>query len=95
MKKNCWEVMKCGREDVDHSIDGLGLCPTVEEVKLDGIHDGKNGGRSCWMVAGTYCGGLIQGTYAQKHKSCILCDFYKLVRKDEGLDFKFLVMNNR
>jgi hypothetical protein len=43
------------------------------------------------MIAGTLCGGKVQGDYAQKYKSCINCEFYKLVKKEEGLDFKMLV----
>ena len=91
MKKNCWEVMECDWQPDDIKKDKLGVCPAVEDSRFNGLHGGKNAGRTCWMIAGTLCGGKVQGTYAQKYKSCIECEFYKLVKKEEGLDFKMLV----
>lgn len=35
------------------------------------------GGRFCYLVAGTLCGGEVQGEYALKIDSCRVCDFYK------------------
>jgi hypothetical protein len=81
--------MECGWHPDD--IDRIGICPAVVDSKFDRVHDGKNAGRACWMIAGTLCGGKVQGTYAQKQKSCITCNFYQLVKKEEGLDFKMLV----
>lgn len=80
---NCWEFKKCGREYGGENADSLGVCPAHTEKKLDGIHGGRNAGRSCWVIAGTFCGGKVQGTFAEKEKSCLSCDFYKLVRRDE------------
>lgn len=31
----------------------------------------------CWQVAGTYCGGQVQGTFAQKIGGCENCEVYK------------------
>ena len=56
--------------------------------RLDGEHDGRNAGRACWAIAGTFCGGKVQGTFAEKEKSCLACAFYKLVRKEEYGKFK-------
>ena len=39
-------------------------------------------------MAGTYCGGKEQGTFAQKFHNCETCDFYLSVKKEEGLQFK-------
>ncbi|MBI5187658.1 MAG: hypothetical protein HZA07_01095 [Nitrospirae bacterium] len=83
MKKNCWEFKKCGRELGGAHVKELGICPATTEKRLDGIHDGKNAGRSCWVVAGTFCNGEVQGTFATKYKSCEMCDFYRLVREKE------------
>lgn len=33
-------------------------------------------GHSCWAIAGTLCGGVVQGTEAQKEGSCIRCKTY-------------------
>lgn len=87
-RKNCWEVMACGRGPEEHKKTGRQPCPAATDKKLDGTHGGKNAGRACWVLAGTFCGGKPQGSFAQKFTDCSLCDFYKLVRKEEG--FKFI-----
>jgi len=87
MKKNCWEFKNCGRHDGGAHVHDLGICPAAVEKKLDGIHDGNNAGRACWVVAGTLCKGMVQGSFAQKYKNCEVCDFYQGVRKEEGSRF--------
>lgn len=37
-------------------------------------------GMECWRVAGTMCGGKVQGTFAQKLANCMDCDYYKKVK---------------
>ncbi len=85
---NCWEYKKCGREPGGSRVSELGVCPATVEKRLDGIHGGKNAGRACWVVAGTFCGGQVQGTFAQKYKNCEKCDFYQLVKREEYPEFK-------
>ncbi len=87
MKKNCWEVKKCGREP-GGVHEELGVCPSATEKKLHGSHGGTNAGRACWVVAGTMCEGEVQGTFAKKYESCEKCDFYKLVVEEEGKQFQ-------
>ena len=82
-KLNCWEFKKCGREPGGAHTADLGICPATVEERLDGVHDGKKAGRSCWVLAGTLCKGEVQGTFAQKYKNCEICDFYKLVKSEE------------
>lgn len=82
-KLNCWEFKKCGREPGGAHTSNLGICPATMEQRLDGIHEGTNAGRCCWALAGTLCKGEVQGTFAQKYKSCEMCDFYKLVKSEE------------
>ena len=80
MKRNCWEVMDCGRgPDNTH----VGLCPAADVSVLDGVHDGLNAGRSCWVVAGTLCNGEVSGTFAKKMDNCLVCPFYRQVREEE------------
>lgn len=43
----------------------------------------QHAGRSCWLVAGTLCGGKVQGDFAQKIDSCKACEFYIKVKKGE------------
>ncbi len=82
-KENCWEFMKCGRERRgEHALE-FGVCPAYTERKLDGVHGGENAGRACWAVAGTYCAGKVQGTFAEKETTCLDCDFHKKIRHEE------------
>lgn len=83
-KQNCWEVKKCGREPGGAHVDTLGGCPAATAGNVDGIHGGKNGGRCCWVVVGTLCEGSVQGTFAQKLRNCLACDFHKQVAKEEA-----------
>ena len=84
-KLNCWQVMMCGREIGGNKVSELGVCPAADDDSFDGINDGKCGGRICWAVAGTLCGGCTQGTFREKRSSCLDCDFYCMVQEQEGL----------
>lgn len=88
MKKNCWEFKNCGRHPEGCNIDELGVCPAATDTTHKGINGGKSAGRYCWWVAGTFCGGKPQGTWAQKLTTCSACDFFKQVREEEGDNFK-------
>lgn len=93
MKKlNCWQIKKCGRERGGSKVREMGTCPAAQEQKLNGIHYGENAGRACWVVAGTFCGGKEQGSFAQKYDNCEQCDFYQIVRQEEGLRFRMSTM---
>jgi hypothetical protein len=87
MKLNCWEVQRCGRQAGGINADEFGICPAAGNEKANGINHGKNGGRACWALAGTYCDGTIQATFANKFADCINCSFYKKVLEEEGKDF--------
>jgi two-component system NtrC family sensor kinase len=67
MQTKCWEYMKCGR-DKDSALK----CPSY-----------PNFGRTCWAVAGTFCEGKVQGTFAQKYEDCKKCEFYRMVKNKE------------
>jgi len=88
-KLNCWEFKKCERQPGGKKVHELGVCPSSIEKKLNGVHEGKNGGRACWVIAGTFCGGEQQGSFVNKYANCIKCDFYKLVLDEEGKNFLF------
>ncbi len=87
-KKNCWEVMKCGREPGGMNAEELGVCPASTDSRLEGVHGGKHAGRGCWVIAGTFCDGVVQGTFAQKYKDCTVCEFYRQVRREEGAEYQ-------
>lgn len=82
-KQNCWESKKCGREPGGANTSTLGICAAATTVSLNGSHGGKNGGRACWVVAGTLCGGKVQGTFAAKLANCMACEFYTQVQTEE------------
>ena len=81
---NCWEFKKCGREEGGASVKKAGVCPASTDISSDGINKGKNGGRICWAIAGTFCNDKVQGTFAEKESTCMSCDFYKRVKEEEG-----------
>ena len=83
MKLNCWEHKKCGRQPGGSRAAELGICPVTTHRDLTGAHGGTNAGRACWAVAGSLCGGKIQGTYAQKLSNCWRCDFMNKVKQEE------------
>jgi two-component system NtrC family sensor kinase len=61
----CWEYKKCGRDK-----DATKKCPAQPHF-----------GSVCWVVAGTFCEGKVQGTFAQKYEDCRKCDFYQAAKK--------------
>jgi PAS domain S-box-containing protein len=65
----CWDFTKCGREGGGSKAAELGVCPAWPDH-----------GTSCALVAGTHCGGQVQGSFAQKVDSCASCDFYKITQ---------------
>lgn len=89
-KVNCWEFKKCGREPGGSKVLEFGVCPASISKEHDKCNNGKNAGRFCWIVAGTFCGGNVQGTYASKALNCCVCKFYKQVKQEEGKDFVVL-----
>ena len=62
----------------------LGVCQAAIEARAAGANRGRNGGRACWAIAGTLCGGKVQGSFVAKAASCLQCDFYGLVVQEEG-----------
>jgi hypothetical protein len=63
---NCWEIKKCGREKGGENEKALGVCPAFPDH-----------GHSCWIVAGTFCKGEMQGTFAKKEQLCGICEVYQ------------------
>lgn len=86
-KINCWEYNKCGREPGGINTTNLSICPAATDTSADGINGGKNGGRICWAIAGTMGSKKDQRTPAQNLVSCLICNFFKLVKNEEGDSF--------
>lgn len=85
-KLNCWEYKKCGRQPSGINVAELGVCPAAIEERVDGMNSGKNAGRLCWAIAGTLCFDKVKGTFANRLKTCLDCDFLKLVAREEKLN---------
>nr|MBF0223164.1 MCP four helix bundle domain-containing protein [Desulfobulbaceae bacterium] len=62
---NCWEFKQCGREQGGKNAAVLGVCPAYPDQ-----------GKNCAAIAGTLCGGKVQGSHAQKLANCQKCEFY-------------------
>ncbi len=90
-KMNCWEFKKCGRE-LGGARKDLGVCAAAVEHRLHGVHGGRHAGRACWVVAGTLCGGVVQGTFAAKYRNCEKCDFYQQVKSEEGKGYTLSIL---
>ncbi len=80
--------MKCGREPGGVRVPELGVCRASTDTSADGLNGGKNGGRICWAVAGSYSNLDIPDSTecldAVEKFSCITCAFFGLVEKEES-----------
>jgi len=70
---DCWDVKKCGRIPGGSKVSEFGVCPAYPDS-----------GKHCWNVAGTFCGGNIQGDAAKKRGGCLNCNFYKDRKRQAG-----------
>ena len=84
MGLDCWEFKKCGREPGGAKVHEMGVCPASTMKEAHGLNRGTNGGRACWAVVGTFCGGKVQDSLAMKLHHCVGCDFRELVHTEEG-----------
>lgn len=89
-KLNCWEFKKCGREVGGVNVKSLGVCPAATYVSADGFCEGNNGGRACAYITGTICTGTVNGSFTDKAKDCVKCDFFKTLKKTHPYEFNVL-----
>ena len=73
---HCWEIKGCGRERGGSKVAEFGECPASNQAM----------GHSCWAVAGTLCGGKVQGSFADKEQGCVACEVYERYSRANGLD---------
>lgn len=81
---NCWEINRCGREPGGSNSKTLGSCIAATETRVNGFNQGKNGGRVCWAVAGSFSGEKPQCVFLEKIRHCFFCPFFLQVQKEEG-----------
>jgi hypothetical protein len=72
---NCWEIKNCGRQKGGTKVAELGECIAPKEKM----------GHSCWAIAGTLCGGVVQGAFAQKLTTCMTCSVFKNYNRNCGV----------
>lgn len=87
VRKNCWEVIQCGRQQNGEQANELGVCPAAATSTCDGVNEGIKGGRFCWTVSGTFCSGKEEDTFTKKFMNCLNCSFLKQVNEEEGNNF--------
>jgi len=71
--------MKCGREPGGEKVTELGICRAADEEFFNGINGGKNGGRICFAVAGTFSNDVVQCSCTEKLASCKDCIFFEIL----------------
>ncbi|MFP4433963.1 MAG: two-CW domain-containing protein [Planctomycetota bacterium] len=88
MAENCWEYHNCRRQHGGDRTGELGVCPASQAEECDTVNRGRCAGRYCWRVAGTLCGGDVQGSIAEKMRDCLQCGFLQSVRAEEADHFE-------
>ncbi len=83
---NCWEYLQCGREPGGTRVGDRGVCPATTCAEANGLNGGHNGGRICWAVAGTFCGGKPRESLCEMRRSCMSCRFFDAVLREQGAE---------
>ena len=76
-KVPCWELKNCQRQHGGKKEAEFGMCITYPW-----------GGWHCWALAGTLCGGMVQGSSAQKEGNCQMCQHYIELMQDDPARLK-------
>ncbi|MCI4625801.1 MAG: hypothetical protein L3V56_07545 [Candidatus Magnetoovum sp. WYHC-5] len=77
---NCWEFSDCGRQPGGKNATRRGICPASTLQEANGFLGGKNGGRACAFIIGSFCAATIKGTKKDMTKNCLECDFFLLLK---------------
>jgi hypothetical protein len=92
-KQNCWEIKDCGREPGGKNAQNLGVCPAAMAGEGNGANGGKNRGRICWSVAGTFCDNFELSAFSKEKKSCMDCPIHQQIKKEEGENLQLMLRN--
>ncbi len=60
----------------------LTTCYELKNCKKQDCPCYGKGATRCWQVAGTFCGGKVQGAFAKKYNNCAECDVFKAATSD-------------
>ena len=83
LKINCWEFLNCS-----YGPGSKNPCPSAKDETSNGVNGGKYAGRMCWPMPDTLCFNKPMGSFAEKRDLCFSCDFFHLVKKEEGSNFR-------
>ncbi len=68
------------QEWIDETINRLDChCWETKQCAETNCPAYKNECGRCWLIAGTMCGGEVQGKFADKYNSCTSCEVYQQV----------------
>ncbi len=76
------DVIQHKKLDVKLTNPHLKKCYEIKACDKDDCYCHGKEAMRCWQVAGTFCGGEVQGEFAQKYFSCSECSVYKIATKD-------------
>ena len=82
---NCWDYMNCGNGPEGFNSTKSGACPVAKDNKADGLNNGINGGRLCWVIAENSPLDAIKCSELHLKSSCFSCEFKYKVTAHEGL----------
>ncbi|MBF0357065.1 MAG: hypothetical protein HQL70_00585 [Magnetococcales bacterium] len=83
---NCWDFQRCGFGPKECKGDDDKICPAASHKHADGFLGGENGGRACYFIADTICGGSPM-TPEQKKERCNSCSFFHTLSNKYGETF--------
>jgi diguanylate cyclase (GGDEF)-like protein len=90
------EVIEHGSFHVRFQDSNLMKCWEVKNCKSTECPSYKSENLRCWQVAGTFCGGKVQGVFAQKYGDCRTCSVYQHAFSDKinmiGENFNNMMM---
>jgi diguanylate cyclase (GGDEF)-like protein len=70
------EVIEHESFHVRYANRSLAKCWEVKSCELKDCPSYKSDSLRCWQVAGTFCGGEVQGVFAKKYGDCRKCEVY-------------------
>lgn len=80
MKRNCWDIKKCGKGPKSGVETDIGNCPVVREC----TEGDPSSGRSCWKVRIKDDRGRLVPNWSRDDKDCLNCDVMDTLRKEDG-----------
>jgi hypothetical protein len=92
-KLNCWEIKNCGREPGGKNAQTLGVCPAAMAGEGNGTNGGKNRGRICWAIAGTFCDNIELNSLSRETKSCMDCPIHRQIKEEEGENLQLMLLD--